>query len=183
MEAREEIRLLAEPLAEEAGFELVDVEQTSDGGHRVIRVSIDKPGGVTVGDCASFSRHLSDCLDMNQTVPGRYRLEVSSPGIERPIRRLEAVERFAGQRVALATHEPREGRRNYEGILLGPRGAEAGVRTDDGSEYWFDWTGVKSVRLVVDPWARVRGRAVADAAAAPRWRAAGRSRGPAGRSG
>lgn len=181
MEVREEVRLLAEPLAEEAGFELVDVEQAAHAGHRIIRVSIDKPGGVTVGDCASFSRHLSDCLDMNQTVPGRYQLEVSSPGIERPIRRLETVERFAGQRVTLSTHEPRDGRRNYEGVLLGPRGQEAGVRTDDGGEHWFDWTEVKTVRLIVDPWARVRGHA--DTGASRRRPPAGGGRGPAGRNG
>jgi len=183
VEVREEVRLLAEPLAEEAGFELVDVEQTALGGHRIIRVSIDKPGGVTVGDCARFSRHLSDCLDMNQTIPGRYQLEVSSPGIERPIRRLETVARFAGQRAAVSTHEPRDGRRNYEGVLLGPRGPEAGVRTDDGEEYWFDWTEVKSVRLVVDPWARVRKHADSGSGAPRRRPQAGRGRGPAGRNG
>lgn len=183
MEVREEVRLLAEPLAEEAGFELVDVEQAVQSGHRIIRVSIDKPGGVTVGDCAKFSRHLSDCLDMNQTVPGRYQLEVSSPGIERPIRRLETVGRFAGQRVALSLYEPRDGRRNYDGDLLGPRGTQAGVRTEDGVEHWFDWTEVKSVRLVVDPWARVRKRAESGPEASRRRHPAGRERGPAGRNG
>ncbi len=82
MEVREEVRQLAEPLAEDSGFEVVDVEQVFLGRHRVIRVLLDKPGGITVGDCARFSRRLSDCLDMNQTVTGSYQLEVSSPGIE-----------------------------------------------------------------------------------------------------
>ena len=74
MDVREEVRQLATPLAEEDGFELVDVEQTAVGRHRVIRISLDKPGGISVGDCARFSRRLSDCLDMNQTVPGSYHL-------------------------------------------------------------------------------------------------------------
>ena len=69
MEVREEVRQLAEPLAEEHGYELVDIEQASLGHHRVIRIYLDKPGGVTVDDCARFSRHLADAIDMNQIVP------------------------------------------------------------------------------------------------------------------
>jgi len=155
MEVREEVRLLALPLAEEAGYEVVDIEQVFQGRQRIIRVLLDKPGGITVGDCATFSRRLADCLDMNQTVAGSYQLEVSSPGIERPLPTLDAVVRFTGQRAALTTHEPKDGRRRFEGELLG-RDAEgnAGIRTDDGSEYWFEWTAVRSARLVVDPWAR-----------------------------
>jgi len=157
LEVREEVRLLAEPLAEDEGLEVVDVEQASQGRRRIVRVLIDKPGGVTVGDCAGFSRRLSDCLDMNQTVPGAYQLEVSSPGVERPLRTLDAVRRFAGSRVSLATHEPHDGRRKFEGVLAGPDGERVGVQADDGA-HWFDWPDVKSVRLVVDPWAQARER-------------------------
>lgn len=153
MEVREEVRQLSQPLAEELGFELVDVELLVQGRARVLRVLLDKPGGITVGECAAFSRRLGDCLEMNQTMPGSYHLEVSSPGLDRPIRTLEAAGRFAGQRVTLTTVEPRDGRRHWEGELIGPRGTEAGLRTEDGIEHWFDWTDVKSVRLVVDPWA------------------------------
>jgi ribosome maturation factor RimP len=156
MEVREEVRLLAEPLAEERGFELVDIEQAALGAHRVIRVYLDKPGGVSLDDCAQFSRQLSDALDMNQTVPGRYNLEVSSPGLERPVRTLEHVTRFAGQRVNLLTHDARDGRRRWEGELLGPVDGRAGVRTDEGDEAWFEWAEVRSARLVVDPWAGLR---------------------------
>jgi ribosome maturation factor RimP len=156
VEVREEVRQLARPLAEDDGFELVDVELSSVGRYRVIRVYLDKPGGVSLGDCARFSRRLSDCLDMNQSVPGSYHLEVSSPGLERPLRTLEHVERFCGQRAALATYEPRDGRRRWEGELLGPREGCAGLRTDEGEEFWFDWSDVKSARLVVDPWAGLR---------------------------
>ena len=165
MDVREEVRQIANPLAEEDGYELVDVENGAAGRHRVIRIYLDKPGGVSLGDCARFSRRLSDCLDMNQTVPGSYHLEVSSPGLERPIRTLEHVQRFAGQRVSLTAHEARDGRRNYEGILLGPDGGRAGLRLDEGSDHWFDWSEVKSVRLVVDPWAGLRnpkGRSAAE---------------------
>ena len=156
MEVREEVRQLAEPIADADGLELVDVELLVQGGRRTIRVLLDRPGGIRVADCARFSRRLSDCLDMNQTVSGAYFLEVSSPGLDRPIKTLEAVGRFAGQRVALTTTVAHEGRRNYEGELLGPAGGRAGIRTDEGNEYWFEWAEVKTAHLVVDPWARVR---------------------------
>ncbi len=158
MEVREEVRHLAQPLAEEAGLELVDVEFAVQGRHRILRVFLDKPGGVTVGDCASFSRRLSDCLDMNQLLAGSFHLEVSSPGLERPLRTLESCGRFAGQRVALSAHEPRDGRRNFEGVLLGPDGTRVGVRLDEGAEHWFEWDEVRTARLVVDPWAGKRSR-------------------------
>jgi ribosome maturation factor RimP len=159
LEVREEVRLLALPLAEESGYEVVDVEFAVQGRHRAIRVLLDKPGGVTVGDCALFSRRLADCLDMNQTVPWSYHLEVSSPGLDRPIRTLEAATRFSGQKVAVSLHELRDNRRNYEGEMLGPENHRVGVRTEDGNEHWFEWDEVKSARLVVDPWANLRKKA------------------------
>jgi len=155
LEVREEVRRLAAPLAEEDGYELVDVEHAVQGRHRILRVLLDKPGGITVGDCARFSRRLSDCLDMNQVVAGSYRLEVSSPGLERPLLDDVAVERFAGQQAAVVTREPREGRRNWEGTLLGARNGSIGIRTAEGAEQWFEWGEVKSARLVMeDPWPR-----------------------------
>ena len=157
MEVREEVRLLAQPLAEESGVELVDVEFGAYGSRRVVRVLLDKPGGVTIADCAAFSRRLSDCLEMNQTVPGRYDLEVSSPGVDRPLRTLDAMLRFAGQRASIALREPREGRRNFEGELLAPEDGRAGLRTEEGT-YWFEWAEVKSARLVADPWGEARSR-------------------------
>jgi len=156
LEVREEVRQLADPLAAEEGLELVDVELVVQGGRRTIRVLLDRPGGVRVGDCAHFSRRLSDCLDMNQTVAGSYFLEVSSPGINRPLRTLEAVERFAGQRAILTTTVAHDGRRNFEGELLGLREAQAGIRTDEGDEYWFAWAEIKDAHLKIDPWARSR---------------------------
>lgn len=156
MGVREEVRQLAVPLADEAGFELVDVELVPQGRQRAVRVLLDKPGGITLGDCAAFSRRLADCLDMNQTVAGSYRLEVSSPGMDRPLTSLDAVARFTGRRVALTSVAPRAGQRHFEGVLLEPDGTACGVRTEDGTEHWFDWTEIKSVRLAVDPWEEAR---------------------------
>jgi ribosome maturation factor RimP len=182
LEVREEVRQLARPLAEEAGYELVDVEQAFQGRHRIIRVLLDKPGGITVGDCAQFSRRLSDCLDMNQTIRGSYQLEVSSPGIERPLKSLEAMARFAGTRATLTTHEPRDGRRHYEGELKAPDRGRVGIVTDDRAEHWFEWAEVKSARLVVDPWVRAKEKqrmnsGLAGEQSAPRHREAAGPRG------
>jgi len=177
LEVREEVRQLAAPLADEAGFELVDVELVVQGRQRIIRVLLDKPGGISLGDCATFSRHLGDCLDMNQTVAGSYRLEVSSPGMDRPLTSLGAVGRFAGRHAVLTSAVPREGRRHYDGVLLGPEGTACGIRTEDGMEHWFDWSEVKSVRLAVDPWEEARSARTAGAPA--RQRGPG-SRGPRG---
>ncbi len=156
MEVREEVRHLAQPLSEEEGLELVDVELVFQGRRMTIRVLLDKPGGITVGDCARLSRRLADCLDMNQTVPGSYLLEVSSPGLARPLPTLESAGRFAGRKVSVTLHEPRDGRRHFEGILLAPDAGRAGVRDEVGQEHWFEWADVRSARLVVDPWAEVR---------------------------
>jgi ribosome maturation factor RimP len=158
MEVREEVRQMAAPLAEESGLELVDVEFTAQGRHRIVRVLLDRPGGITVGDCSAFSRRLADCLDMNQTVPGAYHLEVSSPGMDRPLPTPEAVQRFAGRRGSIVTHDAHGGRRRFEGELLGAADGRAGLRDADGVEHWFEWTDVKSARLVVDPWGERRSR-------------------------
>jgi len=168
LEVREEVRQLAQPLAEESGYELVDVEFGVHGRGKSIRVLLDKPGGITIGDCASFSRRLADCMDMNQTVPGSYHLEVSSPGLDRPLKTLESVRRFSGRRATIALHEPHEGRRNFEGDLLDPDGNRVGLRVEETTDVWFEWAEVKSARLVVDPWAEVRSAKAASASAAVR---------------
>ena len=157
MEVREEVRQLAAPLAEEAGYELVDVELVVQGRHRIIRVLLDKPGGVTVGDCARFSRRLADCLDMNQTVrgqlPARGELAGHRAAAARRSRRSRAS---PGQRASRSTtHEPRDGRRQLRRRAARRREASAsGVRTEDGEEHWFDWAEVKSARR----WSWIRGR-------------------------
>jgi ribosome maturation factor RimP len=93
---------------------------------------------------------------MKQTDPGAYRLEVSSPGIERPLTTLDAIRRFAGKRAALTLRDAIEGRRRYEGILQSPDGERIAVLDDEEAMHWFDWADVKSARLVVDPWAEAR---------------------------
>jgi ribosome maturation factor RimP len=109
---------LAEPLALARGLELVDVQYRPEGGRVVLRLLIDRPEGrVTLDELAQTSRELGDVLDAHDAVPGRYQLECSSPGINRPLLREAHFRRVVGQRVRVHTREPRDGRRNFTGTL------------------------------------------------------------------
>ena len=109
---------LAEPLALAAGLELVDVNYRPEGGRTVLRLLIDRPGGgVTLDELTRVSRELSDVLDAHDAVPGRYQLECSSPGINRPLIREAHFQRALGQRVRVQTRAPIDGRRNFRGTL------------------------------------------------------------------
>src|SRR5690554_2185188 len=104
---------LAEQLAAPLRLEIVDVEFRREPGGRVLRVFIDKPGGVTLDDCQALSRRLSAKLDEVDPIEESYNLEVSSPGIERPLTKPKDYIRFAGHRVHVRTYGPVDGRRNF----------------------------------------------------------------------
>jgi ribosome maturation factor RimP len=113
-----ELSRLLEPGVRALGFELVDVELSGQGHHAVLRVYIDGPEGVTVDDCADVSRQLSGILDVEDPIPERYVLEVSSPGLDRPLARREDFERFVGEQVKVRTRRPLDGQRNFKGRLV-----------------------------------------------------------------
>ncbi len=106
------------------GYELVHVEYQPRRDSSVLRIYIDRPGGVSVDDCQRVSRHVGVVLDVEDLIPHRYTLEVSSPGIERPLFKQEDYKRFSGKEVRLTTLEKIEGRKNFVGYL---RGIEEGV--------------------------------------------------------
>lgn len=126
------VRPLAQEVAPGLGLEVVDVEYRREAGGWVLRVFIDKPTGVTLDDCQAFSEALGERLDERDPIPGPYSLEVSSPGIERPLRQPEDFVRFAGRRIRLRTFKPVDGRRNWQGLLVGLVGGDVVLRTDDG---------------------------------------------------
>jgi len=113
----EHVRGIAERVAASSGLELVEVEFRGSGGKaRMLRVYIDKPGGVTHADCEAVSREVGTILDVEDAVSGgSYTLEVSSPGLDRKLTRPEEFARFVGSRVKLTTREPIEGNRFFEG--------------------------------------------------------------------
>lgn len=110
---------VAEPLCLDEEMELVFVEFRRESQGRVLRLYIDKQGGVTLDDCAVISRQLGDILDVTLEDIGPYSLEVSSPGVNRPIGRPQDYNRFKGQRVHIKTCQPIDGRKNYRGVLRG----------------------------------------------------------------
>jgi len=106
---KDQIRALVEPVATDLGLEVWDVELLGGGSRCLLRVSLDRPGearGVTIADCETVSRRLSDLLDAYDAVDGRYLLEVSSPGVNRSLRRPEHFERVVGSRVRLRLRRP-----------------------------------------------------------------------------
>jgi ribosome maturation factor RimP len=114
----DKIREIAERVAQSSGLELVDVELHGGGKARMLRVYIDKPGGVTHEDCANFSREAGTIFDVEDAVPGAsYTLEVSSPGLDRKLTKADDFERFVGSRVKVMTREPVNGNRHFEGRL------------------------------------------------------------------
>src|SRR5437016_14133247 len=112
------VREITERVAASGGLEVVEVEFRGGGSSRMLRITIDKPGGVTHEDCANLSREVGTILDVEDAVPGgSYLLEVSSPGLDRRLLRPADYERFTGSRVKLTTREPVDGNRHFEGRL------------------------------------------------------------------
>lgn len=144
---------LAAPLVRDEGLEIVDIEFRYEGsrGGRVLRLYLDKEGGPNVDDLGRVSRQLSDLLDAHDIVEGAYVLEVSSPGINRPLKKPEHFMRFIGKRVRVRTHEMINGRRSFLGILqevqedkitLAQEGVEHHIPFSviDKSNYEHDWS-------------------------------------------
>jgi ribosome maturation factor RimP len=117
----EVVRALIEPVVVYAGMELIDVEYGREPSGKVLRLTIDKPDGVTINDCSDISRLVGDLLDAKDSLPGSYNLEVSSPGINRPLKKKEDFDRFTGQKVLIKTKKLIDGRKNFKGILHGTR--------------------------------------------------------------
>jgi ribosome maturation factor RimP len=135
---------ILEPTLAGMGFELVDLQVSNRG--RFLRVFMDKPGGITVDDCAAVSRHLSRLLEVEGVDYDR--LEVSSPGLDRPLRRPADFERFAGHRVDVKMRlADATGRRRYVGLLRGMDGVAATVEVD-GAAVSLPLDGMERARLV-----------------------------------
>jgi ribosome maturation factor RimP len=115
---RERLIALIEPVVGRLGFELVELECAAARAHGLLRVYIDREGGVGLEDCAAVSHELSALLDLEDPIPGPYTLEVSSPGFDRVLRTRAHFGRFVGSRVFVELKEPRAGRRRYTGKLL-----------------------------------------------------------------
>jgi len=115
--ARERLISLIEPLAEQLGYELVELEFVPGRGRGSLRIFIDRPEGIGISDCERVSREVAARLDVEDPIPNAYSLEVSSPGDDRVLRKPAHFERFKGSRVLVELVAPRAGRRRYTGML------------------------------------------------------------------
>lgn len=114
----EKVQAIAERVAASEGLEVVDVQLLGGGAHRVLRLFIDRPEGVSLGDCELVSQQVGTILDVEDVIPGgRYTLEVSSPGVERKLSRPADFERFMGQKIRVILREPLDDRRQWIGKL------------------------------------------------------------------
>ena len=105
------------PSINDLGYELLGVEYVSSGKHSVLRLYIDSEKGIGVNDCEKVSRQVSAIMDVEDPISGQYNLEVSSPGIERPLFKVAHYQRFLGHDVRLRTYRPLDGRRNFTGAI------------------------------------------------------------------
>lgn len=149
------LKALMEPILEAEGAELVDLDVGGSRGRPVIRAYVDTEEGVTLDECARFSRLIEAGLEETGAVPERYVLEVSSPGVERPLTKRRHFERFTGKQVEVRLYAKREGRKNFVGTLEGTEGADDdGYRVvvtdpDSGERWTFEEDAIARARLHV----------------------------------
>jgi ribosome maturation factor RimP len=162
-EVVERVQEAARRVAASVGLELFDVQFRREAAGMVLRVRIDRPGAsataeesVSVDDCARVSRDLGAILDVEDIVPGTYTLEVSSPGLDRPLLRLEDYGRFAGRRAKIVMREPVDGQLFFKGRLGGVEGAHAPdaaavvIDTDDGARHRVPFGVIARANLEVE---------------------------------
>jgi ribosome maturation factor RimP len=142
------IEEIAQRVTESEGMELVEVEVKGSGGNRFVRISIDKPEGVTHADCELVSQQVGTILDVEDVVPGgRYTLEVSSPGVERKLLKPSDFERFQGKKAKIGLRQPVEGRRHWEGTLAGFADGQIALEVQPGQVVRFPFDEVEKANL------------------------------------
>ena len=146
------VKELLLPILEEGGFELVDVEFVREPVGWVLRIYADRPeGGITISDCQWISERIGTLLDVEDLIPHAYNLEVSSPGLDRPLKTRRDFERHVGIVVKIKTHEPMDNQRNFKGEIVST--SERGVTIHDVSRnanVEIPYGNIKSARVDVD---------------------------------
>ena len=138
------------PIVEEYGFELVDVEYVKEGSTWYLRAYIDKPGGICIDDCEAVSRRLSDILDEKDYIDDAYILEVSSPGLGRPLRKEKDFRRSLGEEVEVRTYRMIEKQKEFTGILKDYDEKTVTIELDGGTVRIFEKSDIALIRLAFD---------------------------------
>ena len=141
---------LAEPLAEQNGAEIWDVEFVKEGADWHLRVFIDCEGGININQCEAVSRALSDILDQTDPIPQSYYLEVSSAGLERQLKRESDFEKFIGSKILLRLYKAEDNQKEFTGELTGFEEGAITIQTEEGVRKAFERKKVSLVRLVAE---------------------------------
>ena len=149
MKITKQVWQFAEPLVKEQGCELWDVEYVREGGEWFLRLYIDKDGGVDIDDCEAVSRAVDPVLDEKDPIPESYRFEVCSAGLERVLKRPSDFERFLGEPVLVKLYRPKDGRKEFPGVLKGYKDGDVTISAG-GQEITFEKAEVALVRLRVE---------------------------------
>jgi len=140
-----------EETIEKTGYECVNIELTHEEGRSILRVIIDSPGGIGVEDCENVSRALSGIQEeIDPFFKGRHFLEVSSPGLERPLRKLEDFKRFQGSKARVQLRENLDGQRNFKGQIHSVDGEKITFITEEGVSFVFPFDSVRKANLVYE---------------------------------
>jgi ribosome maturation factor RimP len=143
----EELMKLLEPTVERLGYELADIEVRVGRREGVVRLFIDKAGGVGLADCETVSRQVSALLDVEDPLQGHYVLEVSSPGLDRKLTKVEHFQRFMGEDIRVKMRFPVEGRKNFRGALKAADEENIEVEVD-GESHRLPIATIQSARLI-----------------------------------
>ena len=138
------------PITEEAGVEIYDVEYVKEGSTWYLRAYIDKPGGICIDDCEAVSRRLSDILDEKDYIDDAYILEVSSPGLGRPLRKEKDFRRSLGEEVEVRTYRMIEKQKEFTGILKEYDEKTVTIEEDGGNVRIFEKSDIALIRLAFD---------------------------------
>lgn len=141
------IEAVAQRVAASDGIEVVEVECKGGGGNQLVRISIDKPEGVTHADCELVSQQVGTILDVEDVVPGHYTLEVSSPGVERKLLKANDYIRFQGKKAKIVLREPVENQRHLQGTLAGLENGTVSLDTGAGRVLRFPLNQVERANL------------------------------------
>ncbi len=140
---------LVRPLVAELGYEFVGLEHSSNPKNAVLRIYIDHDDGIGLDDCTRVSREVAALLDVEDPISGHYNLEISSPGLDRPLFTPGQFEQFAGEEVKVTLFAPKEGRRKFKGRILGVQGESVQLNVDD-AEIALDFVNIAKAKLVPD---------------------------------
>lgn len=143
------IEELIAPILDQSGFELVDIEFVKEGQNWFLRIYADKSGGISIDDCETISRAVEKKLDENDPIEQAYILEVSSPGLDRPLKKDRDFEKYKGEVVDIKLYKPFNGKKAFQGELLGLIDGKIVIKDENDDEISFDRKDIGAVRLAV----------------------------------